>query len=76
MKIILTDEERDHAPWYRRELSDIGGCLGCFGCFVSLALVLILGVYLVTEIPLKIYLAAVVVILLLILLRFSSKGTD
>jgi hypothetical protein len=43
---------------------------------VSLALVLILGVYLVTEIPLKIYLAAVVVILLLILLRFSSKGTD
>jgi hypothetical protein len=76
VKIILTDEERDHAPWYRRELSDIGGCLGCFGCFGSLALVLILGAYLLTAISLKIYLAAVVVILLMILLRFSSKGAD
>jgi membrane protein implicated in regulation of membrane protease activity len=76
MKIILSNDEWDRAPWYHRVFAVIVGNVGCLVALAVPVLLLILGVYLLTAIPLKIYIAAVIVILLLILLRLSPKRAD
>src|SRR5712692_4356640 len=76
MKIILSNDEWDRAPWYHRVFAVIVGNVGCLSALAVPVLLLILGVYLLTAIPLKIYIAVVVVILFLILLRLRSKRAD
>jgi len=71
---MMTNDEWDQAPWYRRALAVVVGNIGCLLFLGVLILAVLLVVHFLTAVPIKIYLAAIVVILLIVAFRKRSMA--
>jgi hypothetical protein len=72
MKIIMTNDEWNNAPWWNRGIAVIAGNAVLLLVLAGCILLALLGWHFLTAIPLKIYLAIIIVILLVIVLRKRS----
>jgi ABC-type uncharacterized transport system permease subunit len=75
MKILMTNDEWNQAGWFHRFVAIIAGNIVLFLVLGSLVLLFLFVIYGLTAVSIKIYLAAIVVILLIVVFRKRSKAS-
>jgi hypothetical protein len=69
MKLMMTNDEWNNAPWWNRGIAVIVGNAVLLLVLAGFILLALIGWHFLTAIPLKIYLAIIVVILLVVVFR-------